>query len=71
MGPHAMTTQPAPHAPEQEAIDRLKRRAWQEYLDATRDREQYEAAEQEAWRRLQERLGDIDTELLLAHSTDS
>jgi hypothetical protein len=66
-----MTTQPAPHAPEQEAIDRLKQRAWQEYLDATRDREQYEAAEQEAWRRLQERLGDIDTELLLAHSTDS
>jgi hypothetical protein len=66
-----MTTQPAPHAPEQEAIDRLKQRAWQEYLDATRDREQYEAAEQEAWRRLQERLGDIDTELLLAPSTDS
>lgn len=66
-----MTTQPAPHAPEQEAIDRLKRGAWQAYLQATRDSDQYEAAEQEAWQRLQERLGDIDAELLLAHSADS
>jgi hypothetical protein len=66
-----MTTNSAPHAPEQEAIDRLKRRAWQAYLEATRDSDRYEAAEQEAWQRLQERLGDIDGELVLARSADA
>ena len=67
----AMTTHPAPRAPENEAVDRLRRRAWQAYLDATRDSEQYEATEQEAWRHLQERLADIDAELLLAHSSSA
>ena len=64
-----MTTQPASRAPQNEALDRLRRRAWQAYLEATRDSEEYEATEQEAWRHLQERLADIDAELLLAHST--
>jgi len=36
---------------------------------ATRDSDEYEATEQEAWRHLQERLADIDAELLLAHSS--
>ena len=69
MGPAAMTTQPASRAPQNEALDRLRRRAWQTYLEATRDSDEYEATEQEAWRHLQERLADIDAELLLAHST--
>ena len=43
--------------------------AWFEYLEATRGSEEYEATEQEAWRHLQERLADIDAELLLAHSS--
>jgi hypothetical protein len=69
MSPVAMTTHPAPRAPENEALDRLRRRAWQAYLEATRGSEEYEATEQEAWRHLQERLADIDAELLLAHSS--
>ena len=69
MGLAAMTTHPASRAPQNEALDRLRRRAWQAYLDATRDSDQYEATEQEAWRHLQERLADIDAELLLAHSS--
>ena len=64
-----MTTQPASRTPQNEALDRLRRRAWQAYLEATRDSEEYEATEQEAWRHLQERLADIDAELLLAHSS--
>ena len=47
----------------------MRRRAWQAYLEATRGSEEYEATEQEAWRHLQERLADIDAELLLAHSS--
>jgi hypothetical protein len=65
----AMTTHPASRAPESDAAGRLKRRAWQAYLEATRDSDEYEATEQEAWQRLQERLADIDAELLLAHSS--
>lgn len=66
-----MTTHPASRAPENEAVDRLRRRAWQAYLEATRgsEDEEYEETEQEAWRHLQERLADIDAELLLAHSS--
>ncbi|HZI36073.1 MAG TPA: hypothetical protein VFD61_10025 [Gaiellales bacterium] len=48
-----MTTHPASRAPQNEALDRLRRRAWQAYLEATRDSEEYEATEQEAWRHLQ------------------
>jgi hypothetical protein len=62
-----MTTHQASRAPDTEAAARLKRRVWQAYLEATRDSDEYEAAEQEAWQRLQERLADIDAELLLAH----
>jgi hypothetical protein len=65
----AMTTHPASRAPENEAVDRLRRRAWQAYLEVTRGSEEYEAIEQEAWRHLQERLADIEAELLLAHSS--
>jgi hypothetical protein len=65
--PRAMTTHPAENASDLDAAARLRRRAWQAYLEDSRAGESYEAAEQEAWRRLQERLADIDAELLLAH----
>jgi len=65
--PRAMTTHPVDNASEHEAAARLRRRAWQAYLEDSHTGEPYEAAEQEAWQRLQERLADIDAELLLAH----
>ena len=40
-----MTTHPASRAPQNEAVDRLRRRAWQAYLEATRESEEYEATE--------------------------
>jgi hypothetical protein len=46
----------------------MRQRAWQEYLEATRDSERYVDEEQEAWERLQERLEDIEADLLVAHS---
>ena len=42
---------------------------WLAQADSWGDSEEYEATEQEAWRHLQERLADIDAELLLAHSS--
>jgi hypothetical protein len=51
-----------------DAVHRLRQRAWQEYLEATRDSDSYEENEQEAWERLQERLEDIEADLLMAHS---
>jgi hypothetical protein len=65
-----MTTHPPSSAPGQDAGHRLRRRAWQEYLDATRDSDRYEDDEQEALDRLQERLEDIEAELVMAHSAD-
>jgi hypothetical protein len=61
--PPAMTTQHPSSTSE-----RMRQHAWQEYLEATRDSDRYEVDEQEAWERLQERLDDIEAELLLAHS---
>jgi hypothetical protein len=48
---------------------RLRRRAWQGYLEATRDDASYRQAEPEAWARLQARLADIDEELEQALSS--
>jgi hypothetical protein len=62
----AMTTHPVERASENEAIARLRQRAWQVYLESTRDSEEYETAELEAWTRLQDRLAEIDQSLLLA-----
>jgi hypothetical protein len=62
-----MTTHPGTNVFDRQAADRLRRRAWQAYLEDSRSGDEYEAAEQEAWARLQERLADIDAELLLAH----
>ena len=65
--PRAMTTHSASEALREDAVARLRRRAWQAYLDDSRSGESYEAAEEEAWGRLQERLAEIDAELLVAH----
>ncbi|HEY0389818.1 MAG TPA: hypothetical protein VGC71_15360 [Gaiellales bacterium] len=65
-----MTTHPAPTTPDQDVGHGLRRRAWQEYLDATRDSERYEDDELDAWNRLQDRLEDIEAELVMAHSAD-
>jgi hypothetical protein len=46
-----------------QTADRLRRKAWRGYLDATRDRADYGRVEPEAWTRLQARLADIDDEL--------
>jgi hypothetical protein len=62
-----MTTHPAPDALQQDAVAGLRRRAWQAYLEDSHSGEPYEDAEQDAWERLQERLAEIDAELLLAH----
>jgi hypothetical protein len=62
-----MTTHPASAALHDDALARLRRRAWQAYVEDSHAGEPYEAAEQEAWERLQERLSEIDAELLLAH----
>ena len=50
---------------------RLRRRAWQGYLEATRDDASYRQVEPEAWAQLQARLADIDEELEQALSTGS
>ena len=42
-----------------QTADRLRRRAWRSYLDATRHGE-YARVEPEAWALLQARLADID-----------
>jgi len=63
-----MTTQHPSSTSEHDAVHTMRQRAWQEYLEATRDSDRYEDDEQEAWQRLQERLGDIEAELLMAHS---
>jgi hypothetical protein len=47
-----------------QTADRLRGRAWQSYLEATRDSDRYEDAEPRAWTALQERLAEIDAELL-------
>ena len=65
--PRAMTPHPASEALREDAVTRLRRRACQAYLDDSRSGESYEAAEEEAWGRLQERLAEIDAELLVAH----
>jgi hypothetical protein len=65
--PRAMTTHPPENDTEYDAAARLRRRAWQAYLEDSHTGESYEEAEQEAWQRLQERLANIDAELLLAH----
>ena len=62
----AMTTHPVERASENDAIARLRQRAWQVYLETTRDSDDYDSAEQEAWKRLQDRLAEIDQSLLLA-----
>ena len=49
-----------------QTADRLRRRAWRGYLDATRDQADYDRVESEAWARLQARLADIDAELIQA-----
>ena len=57
-----------PSTSDHDAVQRMRQRAWQEYLEATRDSDSYEENEQEAWERLQERLEDIEADLLMAHS---
>ena len=47
-----------------QTADRLRGRAWQSYLETTRDSDRYEDAEPQAWTRLQDRLAEIDAELL-------
>jgi predicted ArsR family transcriptional regulator len=65
--PSAMTTHPSPTSGH-DAVHSMRQRAWQEYLEATRDSDRYVDDEQEAWERLQERLEDIEADLLVAHS---
>jgi hypothetical protein len=48
-----------------QTADRLRRRAWRGYLDATRGADD-ERVESEAWARLQAQLADIDDELAQA-----
>jgi hypothetical protein len=48
--------------------DRMRQRAWTSYLESTRVADEYEDAEPAAWARLQERLAEIDDELLHALS---
>lgn len=42
----------------------MRRRAWRQYLDVTRASDSYSEAEPKAWNRLQERLADIDEQLM-------
>jgi hypothetical protein len=46
--------------------DRMRARAWDGYLEATRDADDYDHVEPDAWRALQERLSAIDHELMNA-----
>jgi hypothetical protein len=64
-----MTTYPRERADERfclmvQTAERLRQRAWQAYLETTRSADAYVDAEPEAWSRLQERLAEIDEELL-------
>jgi hypothetical protein len=54
-----------------QTADRLRRRAWRAYLDATRDGADYDRVESEAWARLQARLADIDDELIQALTAET
>ena len=47
-----------------QTADRMRQRAWMSYLEATREADDYPAAEPEAWTRLQQRLAEVDEELL-------
>ncbi|MDX6533838.1 MAG: hypothetical protein QOJ13_434 [Gaiellales bacterium] len=49
-----------------QTAERMRRRAWQGYLDSTRATGSYNEVEPAAWARLQERLAGIDEELLQA-----
>jgi hypothetical protein len=53
-----------------QTADRLRRRAWRGYLDATRGGD-YARVEPEAWALLQARLADIDDELAQALTADT
>jgi hypothetical protein len=53
-----------------EAADRMRARAWEGYLDATRTADDYAEAEPEAWNRLQERLATIDQRVVHSLGTD-
>jgi hypothetical protein len=53
-----------------QTAERLRQRAWRGYLDSTHTAESYSEAEPEAWRRLQDRLAEIDEELLQALSAN-
>ena len=64
-----MTTHPRERTDERfclmvETADRMRGRAWQAYLDSTRSADSYTEAEPDAWSRLQDRLAEIDEELL-------
>ena len=54
-----------------QTADRLRQRAWRSYLESTRTADDYADAEPEAWSRLQERLAEIDEELLHGLSAGS
>jgi hypothetical protein len=54
-----------------QTADRLRRRAWRGYLDATRHQADYARVESEAWARLQARLADIDDELIQALTAEA
>ena len=49
-----------------QTAERMRRKAWQGYLDSTRATRAYDEVEPAAWARLQERLAGIDEELLQA-----
>jgi hypothetical protein len=64
-----MTTHPRERTDERFCLlmreaERMRRRAWQQYLDVTRASDSYKEAEPEAWNRLQERLAGIDEQLM-------
>jgi hypothetical protein len=52
-----------------QTAERMRARAWAGYLDATRDAEQYDEIEPDAWNRLQEQLAAIDQRV--AHTVGS
>jgi hypothetical protein len=53
-----------------EAADRMRARAWEGYLDATRMAADYDEVEPDAWNRLQERLATIDQRLVHSLGAD-
>ena len=68
-----MTTHPRERTDERfclmmQTAERLRQRAWRGYLDSTRTADSYGDAEPDAWSRLQDRLAEIDEELLQALS---